>query len=58
VKIKLLIKATAKKIPDTTFTLVVVLGSSKLAPIEIINVTERKTKLQNNLKNLQCFTHN
>ncbi len=45
VKIKLLIKATAKKIPDTTLILVVVRGKIKLVPIVSINVVARKTKL-------------
>ena len=45
VKIKLLNNAIAKKIPDTTFTFIVVRGSSKLVPIVITNADVRKTKL-------------
>ena len=44
VNIRLLINAIIKKTPETTLTLVVVLGSSKLAPIAINNVAHRKTK--------------
>ena len=44
VNIRLLINAITKKNPETTLTLVVVLGSSKLAPIAISNVAHRKTK--------------
>lgn len=44
VKIKLLIKAIEKKIPETTLIFVVVLASSKLAPIVITNVVARNTK--------------
>ena len=44
-KIRLLIKAIVKKTPETTLIFVVVLGSSKLIPIVIINVVARKIKL-------------
>jgi len=45
VKIKLLIKAIAKKIPETILIFVVVLVSSKLEPIDSINVAAKNTKL-------------
>jgi hypothetical protein len=34
-----------KKIPEITLTFVVVRGNSKVAPIVMLNVTNRKTKL-------------
>ena len=43
--IKLLAKAIAKKIPETTRILIVVRDCSKLTPIEIIKVVARKIKL-------------
>jgi hypothetical protein len=45
VKIKLLIKPIMKKIPETTLILVVVLGNSKVVPINITNVIVRNIKL-------------
>jgi hypothetical protein len=45
VKIKLLINAIAKKIPETTLIFVVALDFSKLIPKVNINVTAINTKL-------------
>ena len=42
---KLLIRATAKKIPETTRIFVVVRDCSKLTPKLKANVTDRNTKL-------------
>lgn len=52
---KLLNNATAKKIPETVFTIAVVLGSSKLIPIAnkvVMAVNKNVPKLKSNLFSL------